>query len=206
MNGFKVILKSPMMAVVMTITSLLFIRFLLKYNSSRNIVLCEWNKHTFSCYFPLSIRTRLVLSFEFDNICSVNIHISYDNKEHEHIWRLQQQQKKHKKQTLLSCYLKYMYLILSNFVTAQIFFCLEIGISRFYFFDYQLIFFFAFQEKNLSRELCGGTQWLFQKHAVPPLWQFITKVFLIDCFSLFWYREKTVILYDIHQIGHRQLI
>lgn len=96
MNGFKVILKSPMMAVVMTITSLLFIRFLLKYNSSRNIVLCEWNKHTFSCYFPLSIRTRLVLSFEFDNICSVNIHISYDNKEHEHIWRLQQQQKNQK--------------------------------------------------------------------------------------------------------------
>lgn len=101
MNGFKVILKSPMMAVVMTITSLLFIRFLLKYNSSRNIVLCEWNKHTFSCYFPLSIRTRLVLSFEFDNICSVNIHISYDNKEHEHIWRLQQQQKNQKTNTVI---------------------------------------------------------------------------------------------------------
>lgn len=46
------------------------------------------------------------------------------------------------------------------------------------------------KKKKLSRELCGGIQWLFQKHAVPPLWQFITTVFLIDCFSLFWYREK----------------
>lgn len=52
---------------------MLFIRFLLKFNSSHNIVLCKWNKHTSSCYFPLSIGTRLVLSFEFDNICTVLI-------------------------------------------------------------------------------------------------------------------------------------
>lgn len=185
---------------------MLFIRFLLKFNSSNNIVLCKWNKHTSSCYFPLSIGTRLVLSFEFDNICTVLISTGLMITKSMNISGDCNNKKTTQKTNTVSCYLKYMYLNLSNFVTAQIVFCLEIGISRFFFFDYQLIFFFAFKEKNLSRELCGGTQWLFQKHAVPPLWQFITKVFLIDCFSLFWYREKTVILYDIHQIGHRQLI
>lgn len=134
----------------------------------------------------------------------VNIHRSYDNKEHEHICRLQKKKQKNKHCTML----------FEIHVSQSIEFCHWTNSFLLRNCNFKILFlwlpidllFSHSKKKKLSRELCGGIQWLFQKHAVPPLWQFITTVFLIDCFSLFWYREKTVNLYDIHQIGHRQLI
>lgn len=150
--------------------------------------------HTSCYYFPLFICTRLVLSFEYANICSVLISTSLM------ITKIMNVSVDCKKKKIIHCSV-----LLEIHVSQSIefchcanSFCLEIGISRFFFFDYQLIFFFSHsKKKNLSRELCVGTQWLFQKHAVPPLWQFITRVSLIDCFSLFWYREK-----NRQSIGH----
>lgn len=149
--------------------------------------------HTSCYYFPLFICTRLVLSFEYDNICSVLISTSLM------ITKIMNVSVDCKKKIIHGSVLLEIHVSQSiEFCHCANSFCLEIGISRFFFFDYQLIFFFfAFQEKNLSRELCVGIQWLFQKHAVPPLWQFITTVSLIDCFSLFWYREK-----NRQSIGH----
>lgn len=149
--------------------------------------------HTSCYYFPLFICTRLVLSFEYDNICSVLISTSLM------ITKIMNVSVDCKKKIIHCSVLLEIHVSQSiEFCHCANSFCLEIGISRFFFFDYQLIFFFfAFQEKNLSRELCVGIQWLFQKHAVPPLWQFITTVSLIDCFSLFWYREK-----NRQYIGH----
>lgn len=149
--------------------------------------------HTSCYYFPLFICTRLVLSFEYDNICSVLIFTSLM------ITKIMNVSVDCKKKIIHCSVLLEIHVSQSiEFCHCANSFCLEIGISRFFFFDYQLIFFFfAFQEKNLSRELCVGIQWLFQKHAVPPLWQFITTVSLIDCFSLFWYREK-----NRQSIGH----
>lgn len=149
--------------------------------------------HTSCYYFPLFICTRLVLSFEYDNICSVLISTSLM------ITKIMNVSVDCKKKIIHCSVLLEIHVSQSiEFCHCANSFCLEIGISRFFFFDYQLIFFFfAFQEKNLSRELCVGIQWLFQKHAVPPLWQFITTVSLIDCFSLFWYREK-----NRQSIGH----
>lgn len=149
--------------------------------------------HTSCYYFPLFICTRLVLSFEYDIICSVLISTSLM------ITKIMNVSVDCKKKIIHCSVLLEIHVSQSiEFCHCANSFCLEIGISRFFFFDYQLIFFFfAFQEKNLSRELCVGIQWLFQKHAVPPLWQFITTVSLIDCFSLFWYREK-----NRQSIGH----
>lgn len=149
--------------------------------------------HTSCYYFPLFICTRLVLSFEYDNICSVLISTSLM------ITKIMNASVDCKKKIIHCSVLLEIHVSQSiEFCHCANSFCLEIGISRLFFLWLPIdILFFAFQEKNLSRELCVGIQWLFQKHAVPPLWQFITTVSLIDCFSLFWYREK-----NRQSIGH----
>lgn len=149
--------------------------------------------HTSCYYFPLFICTRLVLSFEYDNICSMLIPTSLM------ITKIMNASVDCKKKIIHCSVLLEIHVSQSiEFCHCTNSFCLEIGISRLFFLWLPIdILFFAFQEKNLSRELCVGIQWLFQKHAVPPLWQFITTVSLIDCFSLFWYREK-----NRQSIGH----
>lgn len=149
--------------------------------------------HTSCYYFPIFICTRLVLSFEYDNICSVLISTSLM------ITKIMNVSVDCKKKIIHCSVLLEIHVSQSiEFCHCANSFCLEIGISRLFSLTTNWYsFFFAFQEKNLSRELCVGIQWLFQKHAVPPLWQFITTVSLIDCFSLFWYREK-----NRQSIGH----
>lgn len=111
--------------------------------------------HTSCYYFPLFICTRLVLSFEYDNICSVLISTSLM------ITKIMNVSVDCKKKIIHYCSV-----LLEIHVSQSIefchcanSFCLEIGISRFFFFDYQLIFFFPHSKKKklITRAMCGNT-------------------------------------------------
>lgn len=111
--------------------------------------------HTSCYYFPLFICTRLVLSFEYDNICSVLISTSLM------ITKIMNVSVDCKKKKIIHCSV-----LLEIHVSQSIefchcanSFCLEIGISRFFFFDYQLIFFFPHSKKKklITRAMCGNT-------------------------------------------------
>lgn len=104
--------------------------------------------HTSCYYFPLFICTRLVLSFEYDNICSVLISTSLM------ITKIMNVSVDCKKKKIIHCSV-----LLEKHVSQSIefchcanSFCLEIGISRFFFFDYQLIFFFSHSKKKTYHE------------------------------------------------------
>lgn len=110
--------------------------------------------HTSCYYFPLFICTRLVLSFEYDNICSVLISTSLM------ITKIMNVSVDCKKKIIHCSVLLEIHVSQSiEFCHWANSFCLEIGISRFFFFDYQLIFFFFRipRKKLITRAMCGNT-------------------------------------------------
>lgn len=110
--------------------------------------------HTSCYYFPLFICTRLVLSFEYDIICSVLISTSHM------ITKIMNVSVDCKKKTIHCSVLLEIHVSQSiEFCHCANSFCLEIGISRFFFFDYQLIFFFPHSKKKklITRAMCGNT-------------------------------------------------
>lgn len=110
--------------------------------------------HTSCYYFPLFICTRLVLSFEYDNICSVLISTSLM------ITKIMNVSVDCKKKIIHCSELLEIHVSQSiEFCHCANSFCLEIGISRFFFFDYQLIFFFPHSKKKklITRAMCGNT-------------------------------------------------
>lgn len=110
--------------------------------------------HTSCYYFPLFICTRLVLSFEYDNICSVLISTSLM------ITKIMNVSVDCKKKIIHCSVLLEIHVSQSiEFCHCANSFCLEIGISRFFFFDYQLIFFFPHSKKKklITRAMCGNT-------------------------------------------------
>lgn len=110
--------------------------------------------HTSCYYFPLFICTRLVLSFEYDNICSVLISTSLM------LTKIMNVSVDCKKKNIHCSVLLEIHVSQSiEFCHCANSFCLEIGISRFFFFDYQLIFFFPHSKKKklITRAMCGNT-------------------------------------------------
>lgn len=110
--------------------------------------------HTSCYYFPLFICTRLVLSFEYDNICSVLISTSLM------LTKIMNVSVDCKKKIIHCSVLPEIHVSQSiEFCHCANSFCLEIGISRFFFFDYQLIFFFPHSKKKklITRAMCGNT-------------------------------------------------
>lgn len=110
--------------------------------------------HTSCYYFPLFIYTRLVLSFEYDNICSVLISTSLM------ITKIMNASVDCKKKIIHCSVLLEIHVSQSiEFCHCANSFCLEIGISRLFFLWLPIdILFFAFQEKKLiTRAMCGNT-------------------------------------------------
>lgn len=110
--------------------------------------------HTSCYYFPLFICTRLVLSFEYDNICSVLISTSLM------ITKIMNVSVDCKKKIIHCSVLLEIHVSQSiEFCHCANSFCLEIGISRLFFLWLPIdILFFAFQEKKLiTRAMCGNT-------------------------------------------------
>lgn len=110
--------------------------------------------HTSCYYFPHFICTRLVLSFEYDNICSVLISTSLM------ITKIMNVSVDCKKKIIHCSVLLEIHVSQSiEFCHCANSFCLEIGISRLFFLWLPIdILFSAFQEKKLiTRAMCGNT-------------------------------------------------
>lgn len=104
--------------------------------------------HTSCYYFPLFICTRLVLSFEYDNICSVLISTSLM------ITKIMNVSVDCKKKNIHCSVLLEIHVSQSiEFCHCANSFCLEIGISRLFFLWLPIdILFSAFQEKKTYHE------------------------------------------------------
>lgn len=109
--------------------------------------------HTSCYYFPLFICTRLVLSFEYDIICSVLISTSLM------ITKIMNVSVDCKKKIIHCSVLLEIHVSQSiEFCHCANSFCLEIGISRFFFLTTNWYSFFRIPRKKLiTRAMCGNT-------------------------------------------------
>lgn len=110
--------------------------------------------HTSCYYFPLFICTRLVLSFEYDNICSVLISTSLM------ITKIMNVSVDCKKKIIHCSVLLEIHVSHSiEFCHCANSFCLEIGISRLFFLwlPIDILFFRIPRKKLITRAMCGNT-------------------------------------------------
>lgn len=109
--------------------------------------------HTSCYYFPLFICTRLVLSFEYDNICSVLISTSLM------ITKIMNVSVDCKKKIIHCSVLLEIHVSQSiEFCHCANSFCLEIGISRLFSLTTNWYSFFRIPRKKLiTRAMCGNT-------------------------------------------------